>query len=422
MPAALTTIGRVLARSWPALLAWYLGGVVVRSAVIAVAAPIGPELPLLGLLLVPIAVLARLVSYVGMFMALRDGLRHARPDRDELPWREQLREYLSVLTATIAPFFTLYAILGLLQDDLESYASAAVRYGAFSENPTIIAVGGGPEVLLVVVVAFGGTQLLKVLRDRTPRWLEVLAVYLEATWVFVALTAITSLFGPIVEWISQRQVVRWVADVQEFVIGLWEPIRVFLDSLGWVIPVASQVLLLPLAWLLITGIVLVKALPGVEEQRIGMPMRLRVRLRLAAQSVPPVVRTLSPLITDTWDETGRPVAFVGRIIGGAGALRLAVFAGAYALVYAAGQWLQRAGYWLAGPHESAFWFAWDPLIDTVVSLITEPLRIVLLAVVFDAALGRWLRRLAERQGATGSLTRDRPSSVSSSSSSSTPES
>ena len=386
------TLWRAFARCWPALAAWYLGGLVVRAAVIEIAAPIGPEVPLLGLLLVPLAVLARLVSYVGMFLVLRDGLRYVRPERDDLTFREQAREYLSVLTATIAPFFTLYALLGLLQEDLEDYASSAIRYGLFSENPSIIDVGGGPEVLLVVVIAFGGTQLLKVLRSRTPRWVEVVAVYLEATWVFVALTAIAGLFGPIVEWIAQRQVVQAVSQAQEFVIGLWQPIRVFVDSLGWVVPVLAQVVLLPLAWLLITGIVLVKALPTVQEERLGMPVRLRVRMRLAAQTVPAAVRVASPLITDTWDETGRPAAFVGRIIAGAGLGAIAVLAGCHGLLYAAGQWLQRGSYWLLGPHESSFWFTWDPLIDAVVALLTEPLRIALLAVVFDAALGRWLRR------------------------------
>jgi hypothetical protein len=402
------TLWRAFARCWPALAAWYLGGAVVRAAVIQIAAPIGPEVPLLGLLLVPIAVLARLVSYVGMFLALRDGLRYVRPDRDDLSFREQAREYLAVLTATIAPFFTLYALLGLLQEDLEAYASAAVRYGLFSENPSIIDVGGGPEVLLVVVVAFGGTQLLKVLRNRTPRWVEVVAVYLEATWVFVALTAISGLFGPIVEWISQRQVAQAIIGAQEFVVGLWQPIQVFVDSLGWVVPVLAQVVLLPLAWLLIAGIVLVKALPTVQEERLGMPVRLRVRLRLAAQTVPPVVRTLSPLITDSWDETGRPAVFVGRIVRRAGLTTLAVLAGCHGLLYAAGLWLQRGGYFVLGPHEPAFWYTWDPLIAATAALLTEPLRIALLAVVFDAALGRWLRR---RDQLSGSRSNEAPSSV-----------
>jgi hypothetical protein len=66
---------RVLVQCWPALLAWYLGGSLVRAGVITLAAPIGPQSALAALLLVPIAVLAKLVSYIGMFLVVRRALR-----------------------------------------------------------------------------------------------------------------------------------------------------------------------------------------------------------------------------------------------------------------------------------------------------------------------------------------------------------
>ena len=130
MLRSLGGIGRILAANWPALLAWYLAGQVVRASIIALAAPIGPESPLGALLLVPIAVLARLVSYIGMFLVLRRSLPGYRALAGEgglrfTSARETIGEFLRVLLVSIGPFFTLYALIGLLADDLSAYATAA---------------------------------------------------------------------------------------------------------------------------------------------------------------------------------------------------------------------------------------------------------------------------------------------------------
>ena len=172
MLRSLGGIGHVLATTWPALLAWYLGGVLVRVTVIAIAAPIGSESALVALLIVPIAALARLVSYVGMFLAVRRGMRTYREiaagDIQFTSLRDAASEFLRVLLASIIPFFTLYAVLGLLAEDLSDYAQAAFRE-SFQGVGTILNVGDGPLVATVIGVALGARILLKIFGSRLPR-------------------------------------------------------------------------------------------------------------------------------------------------------------------------------------------------------------------------------------------------------------
>lgn len=115
----------VLASTWPALLAWYLSGSLVRAAVIALAADRAHS-ELAALLLVPIAVLARLVSYLGRFLVVRRGLRSYRALTGAWPERQSLRdsfaEFRRILLAAIVPLSTLYGLLGLLGEDLSADA------------------------------------------------------------------------------------------------------------------------------------------------------------------------------------------------------------------------------------------------------------------------------------------------------------
>ena len=70
----LTTAGRVLWRHWPALMAWYLAGILVHYVITQVAGFIGASSATLGFLVLPIAILARLVS-----LGMRSMLRRAQP-------------------------------------------------------------------------------------------------------------------------------------------------------------------------------------------------------------------------------------------------------------------------------------------------------------------------------------------------------
>lgn len=378
----------MIVQTWPALLAWYLGGSLVRAGVIALAAPIGPQSALAALLLVPIAVLARLVSYIGMFLAVRQGLRTYRSLTGDWPERQPLREaadeFLRILLATIIPFFTLYGLIGLVGEDLSSYARAAFRYSLGSEHG-VLDVGDGPLVLAVVLIAFAGRLALKYLGGKLPDWLKLVEVYLDATWVFVTLTAVGSLFGTAIQWVQQRQLVNWVVEARTRLSEFWQPIEATFVAIDGAVPIALQVLLLPAAWLLVAGVVYLRSLEHLAEERV-VPVRLEAALRARLARLPRLLQRRAKVAAEDWSDVWGPLSSAGRLVLRAGPLDLAVFVAAYGILYAAGQWLTRGLYAALGAHDSLFWFTVDPIAALGVSALVEPVRIVLLAVVFDRCL------------------------------------
>jgi len=394
MLRSLGGIGRILALTWPALLAWYLGGLLVRALVIAVAAPIGPESPLAALLIVPIAALARLVSYVGMFLAVRRGMRTyseiSGGDVSFESFMDAAGEFIRVLLASIIPFFTLYAIIGLVAEDLSDYARAAFWYSIGSENG-VLRVGDGPLVVLVIVVALAGRLLLKVFGSKLPRWLAVVEIYLEATWIFVALTGVSAVFGQVIEWIEQRRVVDWVLNAREFLTSLADPIRVLVESIDWLAPVVAQLILLPLAWLLIAGVIYTRALANVVDDRV-LPDRVEQTVARGFSRLPRILQRQAYLLTDEWDDVGSPFTQSGKLIARAGVVSLTSFVSTYGVLFALGEWFSFGVYRLIGPHEQSWWYTIDPLLSVAVTVVIEPVRIVLLAAAFDWCLRRWQER------------------------------
>jgi len=399
MLRSLGGIGRILATTWPALLAWYLGGLLVRALVIAVAAPIGPESPLAALLIVPIAALARLVSYVGMFLAVRRGMRTYREisggDVSFQSFKDAAGEFMRVLLASIIPFFTLYAVIGLVQEDLSDYARSAFWYSIGSENG-VLRVGDGPLVVIVIVGALLGRILLKIFGSKLPRWFAVIEIYLEATWIFVALTGVSAVFGQVIEWIEQRRVVDWVLNARKFFSSLADPIRVVFESIDWLAPVIAQLILLPLAWLLIAGVIYTRALANIVDDAV-LPERLSRTVSTGYSRLPRILQRQAFLLTDEWDDVGSPFTQSGKLIARAGVVSLTVFVSAYGILFAISEWFTFGVYRAIGPHEQSWWYTLDPLLTVAVTVITEPVRIVLLAAAFDWCLRRWQERRALTQ-------------------------
>jgi hypothetical protein len=391
-----STLGRILARNAPLLLAWFLAGEFVRAAVLQIAAPLGPtQSPLLALLLVPLAVLARLISYIGMFLVVRPSLpvftrlAGGRPRIGTL--REAAADFVQLLLAGIVPFFALYGLIGGVDADLDAYQQAAFRY-SFNQQHDFFNVADNPVLLIaVIVIAFVLRQVLRRLGERLPRWTTIASIYLEATWVFVAFAGITALFGSAVAWVEDRQVVAWILDARAALRGLWTGFRVAIDGIEGATPIAVELVLLPLAWLLIAGIILTRSLAEVEGERI-VPRRVEVRARVGLARLPRPVRAQLALLQGDWEETFKPVAVTGRMMLRAGIPNLALFVAGYAVLFAAGQWLSRGLVVAIGAHDERFWLTWLPVVSLGVAAVVEPVRIALLSAAFDAVLGRRMQR------------------------------
>lgn len=406
MVAELRRIPAMLLRTAPQLLAWLLAGEVVRAGVLSLAAPIGPETAIGGLLLVPLAVLARLIAYIGMFLVLRRELQAFRslagahgiggPAGGGV--RGAVGDIADILLASIVPFFTIYGLIGGVQGDLRAYANASFAYSFGAEHNGTDLSADGALVVVVIVVAFLGRVILKRFGSRLPSWVTIVSIYLEATWIFVAVSGIQISFADIYDWVMNRQIVTWYLDAKDAIRGLWEGFRFAIDGFDALLPVLTQLILLPLAWLLVAGVIYTRALADAARVRI-VPRRLEVGMRVRLARTPRLVRHQARIVAEGWDELGRPVLVAARIILRAGILPIGVFLFAYAVVYAAAHWLERGLYALVGPHDLAFWVAWQPLLALAALAVVEPLRIALLGSAFDAGLARWAERDAARHAA-----------------------
>lgn len=407
----LTTAGRVLWRHWPALLAWYLGGVLVHYVVVQIAGFIGAYTATVGFLVLPIAILARLISYVAMFLLLRDGLRNLQevaplPEAPE----ERRRTFLSALLAGILPFFAVYWAQKLLAEDVIDYSLRAlevrksiIAVAVLTEGRTVSGEDSVQNLpfnvwtVAIIVVAFAGRWAWTKWSDKLAAWLSPVAVYFEVVWVFFSVILLGDLADSVKSWVDSRAAMALVAQVRDGILDAVAPLRWLWDAIGWVLGEAGPVLLAPLAWLTIAGVVFGQA---IVAEKLRVEGDLVTRFREHARAIPnPLVRRLK----DLGDELGarfRPIGRALLLMWRAGPLLVASYALVYVAVKALESYLSLGITRLVGPHDFVTWSILLPVVSLVPVLLIEPLRIAVISGAYDATLGRLRRRRQDRPDAT----------------------
>jgi hypothetical protein len=409
--AILAGAGRQLLAHWPAIMAWFLAGVLANYVLIQLAGTVGAYSAIGGALILPLAILARLVSYVAMFLVVRDGMRRLDAIAP-LPESaaERRRSFLNALLGSILPFVAFYAAWGLLADDMKAYYQRVLELGLGDRIAATIdgtAQSGDGQLgqldlglwsIVLLVVAFALRWLLKRYASRLPKASVFAAVYFEVLWVFLAATLIGTALGAVGEWVASRQAMVWLAGIREWVSAQLVPVAWVWEAIEWVLGEAGGVILLPLAWLTIAGVVY-----GQAVAPTGVRMRGAVadHARRRWAGVPGWLRSR---LTDVWDEIVSRFQPIGRalvLMWRAGP----VLIGGYVLLYTlllgleslVGIGITR----IVGPHDvDSFWMVNDQLILLAIPLIIEPLRIVLVSSSYDSVIGRL------RQGSTASLSTD----------------
>ena len=363
MRTIVTDTARLLVRNLPALMVFFLAGWALNYLLIRFAGYVANIDPLLGELVLPLAILVRIASYVAMFLVLRPG-----------------KNFLEALSTSILPFLIVFATWGMLHDDWVGYSLDQLEQRGDSEVPLFVQLS--PVTIAVVVVAFVLRFLLNKYRERLPRWFGFIGAYLEAVWLFIAVDVISQLFGLVSGWVQSRSVVVWFNGVIDSARELFAPIGWVADGLGWLLAQAGTVLGLPLAWLTLAGIVYaVTSVRRTPHERMLALGRRWARL-------PRVVR--KRLTEFASDLAGRwvPIATSVRLLWAGGIITIGLFVLAYAALDTSTLWLRFGIDRLIGPHELAWWFASDAVIGLAIDAIVEPLRISLIA----AAWGYFLLR------------------------------
>lgn len=417
----LATIGRVLVQHWPALVALHLGGVLARYALIEVAGWVGAHSAVGGLLILPLAVLARLAAFVGMFLVVRTSLRQlsALAPPPESP-EQRRRAFIASLLGGVLPFFAVYMATGNVQQDVDAYALRAleVRQGITAQailvegrtvdsSGTVLEVLLGPAALVAIAIALVGRWAWGRWQSRLPRWLAVVAVYLEGVWVFLSVLLIGDLLDQLRAWVDARQAMVWLADARAWLADSVAPVSWLWDGLDWALGEIGAAIGQPLAWLTIAGVMYGQA---VAAQAPELPQVLRaerfarVRTRVAAArgrwgALPGWLREQ---IARLWAPVAGRVKPIWRAIvlmlrGGP------LLIGATVLLYAVLVWLEGGLTWLitrvvGAQGLSEFWGVWDAVLLLPVPLVVETLRVAVVAGAYDAMIRRLRVQEADAHG------------------------
>ncbi len=375
MSPALRTFGRVLAQHWPALIAWYLGGEALHRVLIELAGFVGGHTTLGGLLLLPLAVAARLVSYVAMYLTVRPSLPHSRRADAGGP-----REFASATLAAILPFFAFYTAWGLLDvDQIEFFriaspialADAQFDAAQVGDRGGLIAVGVLP--VTVLVIALIARALFTRFADRLPRWTVVLAAYTEVLWTFMLFTLVARWWSGVLAWVADREVVGWLAQFGGWFSINLEPVAVVWEAATWLFGIIVAALLVPAAWLTVAGVIFgttFDSTPSFTRWGGGA-------FRGAAMGI---ARTLVMRLEGLWAAV--------TVIWRGGPLLFGAFALAYAAWGFAEQTGTRGALLLVGGHESGLWAGLLPIVTVAVAAIAEPLRVAIVATAYDEVIGR----------------------------------
>lgn len=392
------------------MLSWYLAGILVHYGVVQLAGIIGARSATIGFLVLPIAILVRLISFVAMFLVLRDGLRNLQevaPLPESAP--ERRRTFLSALLAGILPFFAVYWAQGLLREDVDAYSLRALEerksinavaiFGggeAVSSDDTVLNLPFNVWTVSIIVLAFAGRWAWSKWSAKLAAWLSPIAVYFEVVWVFFSVLLIGDLMESVKTWVDGRVVMAVLEDVRESILNAVAPLRWLWDAFGWVLSEAGPVLVAPLAWLTIAGVVFGQA---IVAEKLRIENRLIARFRDHAKAIPnPLVRRLK----DLGDELGarfRPIGRAVLLMWRAGPVLVASYALVYVCVKALESYLALGLTRLIGPHEFITWAIALPAVSLLPMLVVEPLRIAVITGAYDATLGRLRRAQSTRPDA-----------------------
>lgn len=397
-PVALA--GRLFWRCWPQLLLITSVGAVARELLIEAAVETGLRNALLGMSVLSLVVLAKLVVIVMMFMVLRPHLPAVtalarKPGADAQPAQEKREGTLTLVAATLLPFFAYYAAWGFLGDTVREYSRMALARVPFGESANFLNLLTSDWLIGSIAACWILRFLFKNIHKRQSATIwPYLIVACDATWVFIGLYALGTWQDELLRWIGsgalfdslpqfdglQVQLVTPAYAAEQFV-----PIelrgRSLLDSLRSLFFYA----LLPLVWLVMTAIIYGYdvATKRPSSDVAGTPARWRKWLGDFVghwisgyrSRYMPVLRCVGMAL-----RAGLPT-LVALIIG----YRLIGWLGAWA-------WVGITRH--IGSHDLTDWqLIFEPLVLLIGSpsdlnggILLDPLRICLLAAVFERAV------------------------------------
>lgn len=387
MLAVLRTWGRVLIMHGPALVAAYVIGHTAHYILIWVSGFVGAYSSFALVLVAPLAVLSKLLAFVAMMLITRDSLPHlsAAAPTGEQTLLERRVGFSEAVLSSVIPFFAFYYAAGFFREDLSrilTISQEQVFAGDGSETGNALQFEVNPSILALLLGCFVLKQVWEKAKDRLPSWTRIPAVYLDVVWVLVVIYGASAYTIAFTDWVQSRAVVQWAVDLGDWVAVTVPAVAAVWEVAAQVVTTVLNLSVISLAWLLIAGVVFGEA---IAAQRPAMAGLSRVTNRL--EHLAPTTRRR---LRDTAGLAGsriEPILQATTLLIHAGPIRIAFYLLLSQVWLFADQALAAGIPRLFGPHEWDWWVMFLPFIALIPAMISEPIRIALIAAAYDDALG-----------------------------------
>lgn len=387
---------RLLWRHWPALAFWFFAQRVCYDLLMQLAVKLGERSVLLSFAALSVLIVTQLAGTILMFQSLRPSLPMlaggaATPDTAAVR-----KQWITALAIAMLPFFAYYAGWGLLEDLRRNFRTHYVFSVWDKENLNQVLQLKGLWIALAVAWAVRWFSKRRAAATGHAAW-NVIATSCEAYWVFVGAAAIAQLVKSGQDWWHERVVyvaasAWWESPTALF--KLLAPSKRALAPLWDVVSTAAGAIALPLIWLAITAIVY-----GIDLRRAQRIDAADERLGRVAERFKTMhfgLRMLADKASAGWSSKGVPVVNSLRLVLRAGLPALLTLCVCWQLLAYIDSWawplMQRVvgaqdPQWQSVNGQVFAVFLNTPLSFRT-SLLTDVLRVVLLAATFDRAIAR----------------------------------
>lgn len=387
---------RLFARYWLPLVVWYLLGNGVHDLLLEAAAHANRHNAVLGFSILSMAILSLITGYVMMFHTVQPGLPtvHGLQRRQ----RRGMSDHLRSLGVAILPFLLIYAAWDQFQDDVRKMAYRTWEINPIEASPQLAEFTlwfAGAAVIAWVVV-----KIMEGVTRRTGNAVTAaLAAVFESLWMFFGLYGLGKLRDAGLAWLHNTLAWHNLAEFWSFGHGV-APVLPFrfhdvLDlSFGW-LAFAKEPLFdgitLPLAWLAICGVCYGREMEDVNHL---VDRRRFARVADRLERAPGVLkRHAGRFPPEGFREKYYPPLHAIFLMLAASIPAFLFFCVLYSAIEVGEAVLRQAVTTTMGAHSAGtFWQEVEPVLLKAIRLITEPLRICLLAVTFDLGLSKFTAR------------------------------
>lgn len=387
-PSVLRNTGRLLARRWPEFLVLALLGMALREAAIWAAVEVSDWNSFVGQLLLILAPLGYLLPVIAMLHRCGPDLpgtsaaMHA--DAPDAPSEGRDRRLVDIAVSVLIPFVTVYAALGLHDDDFARFANAAAadEIAKLDQADLLARMGFHTlPIVIAIILASWVVRWMLGLTERRTGWyvLAFVGALVEVYYTGQLVAQVTHGWAQVESWFKARAVVVAINDGWHTLLEplgfLAGPLRAVADALGWLLGNAELLVLVPAAWLVVAAIVL-----GHKVMPPPAPPRHRVLEKLG-----PAAKEVGETLFD--DAMDRAAVFGQglRLVFRSGFVNVAVFAAGFLIAARIPYFVSALVRHLLGPTDE-----WDML---TISLFTEAIGLALSMVVMApllAAAVEWL--------------------------------